>query len=57
MHRPVRGPGGSAAHSLTASISYRAKAFFPDRTPYLGRTVRQEPVCQTNVLSPDRRHL
>jgi hypothetical protein len=56
MHGPVRAPEGPRPHSLTASISYRAKAFFPDGNPYLGRTVRQEPVCQTNVLSLDRRH-
>lgn len=52
---PSTVPGGTS-HHLTAAISWRGEAFFPDGNPYLGRTVRQEPVRQANVLSLDRRH-
>ena len=53
MREPGPGPPGRPlSHSLTASISSQGKAFFPDGNPYLGRTARQEPVRQTNVLYP-----
>jgi hypothetical protein len=53
MREPGPGPPeATPAHGLTASISSRRKAFFPDGNPYLGRTARREPVRQTNVLYP-----
>src|ERR1700676_3280545 len=52
-HAPALTAGsGPPGHSLTTSISWSPEAFFLNGNPYLGRTVRQEPVRRSNVLSP-----
>ena len=53
-------PGGGRPLADGANIipqSTLGEAFFPEGNTYLGRTVRQEPVRQIDVLSPTGDHL
>jgi len=48
-------PSGYPAHTLILSPPALPEAFIPAGSPYLGQALPGEPVCQSNVLLPDRR--
>jgi hypothetical protein len=55
--RRVSGPLADGANTIRKEVFIIPKeAFFPAGNAYLGRAAREEPVRQSNVLSPTGDH-